>query len=139
MVTKYFIFIVVLLFSCKTTESSKQQNTEQQQPSMVAVFQSDSANVQAFTPPKIIGGYETLDENLVYPDRAQEQNVEGRVLLRFMVTKEGRAKNIEVIEGIGFGCDQAAKTAIKKSPFTPAKKNGEPVKTKVTRSIFFQL
>ena len=125
MIAKYcsLILVAFLLVNCQTTESSKK----------------DSTTAEGFTPPKIIGGYETLDENLVYPDRAQEQNVEGRVLLRFMVTKEGRAKSIEVIQGIGYGCDQAAKTAIKKSPFTPAKKNGEPVKTITTGPIIFQL
>ena len=48
-------------------------------------------------------------------------------------------KDIEVVEGIGYGCDEQVVAALKKTRFSPAVRNGRFVKVKLSQSILFEL
>ncbi len=63
-----------------------------------------------------------------YPNLARRAQKEGVVVLEATIDLDGIAKNIHVIEGIGFGCDKAAVEALKSSRFTPAR-NGDAIVT----------
>src|SRR5205085_6436235 len=47
---------------------------------------------------------EYLKQNLKYPSMAQENGIEGRVWISFMVDKTGKIKNIKLLKTIGGGC-----------------------------------
>ncbi len=94
--------------------------------------------------PEPIGGlksfFEYLETNLQYPQEAKNVRLEGRVMVRFVVELDGSLKNIEVVKGIGGGCDEEAVRLIKNAPkWSPGKNAGKPVRVEVTRPIAFKL
>jgi TonB family protein len=85
--------------------------------------------------------YKNLKGNLIYPERATQIGVEGRVFLRFVVELDGSISNIEVVKGIGSGCDEAAVQALKysKTHWVPAKIKGQAVRYQRMVPITFRL
>lgn len=75
-----------------------------------------------------------------YPKSARRAMREGFVTLEFTVGVDGKAADIKVVRSmIGFGFDEAAIEAVKKWRFTPAKKGGEAVPSRVKLPIRFNL
>ena len=84
--------------------------------------------------------YEFLGDNLKYPAAASRAYVSGRVFLSFVVTETGEIADIQVLKGIGFGCDEEAVRVLKSFPkWTPAKQNGQAVNVRYNLPINFQL
>jgi protein TonB len=91
-----------------------------------------------------VGGYEAfykyIQKNLEYPRQAKRMNVQGKVFLEFIVDKDGSITNVNVVRGIGAGCDEEAKRILMESPkWKPAKQRGRAVKQKMTFPINFRL
>ncbi len=81
-----------------------------------------------------------LADNIRYPAIASENGIEGRVILRFVVDKNGGIDNIEVIKDIGGGCTEEAIRVVKKMPaWSAGKQNGRPVKVYFTLPVNFKL
>lgn len=61
-----------------------------------------------FNPPTYAGGlekfYKHITQNIVYPQKAIENNIEGLVKISFVLKKYGGFDNIEIIRDIGYGC-----------------------------------
>lgn len=62
-----------------------------------------------------------------YTDEASEAKLEGTVKLTLEVHPDGRAYNIQVVEGLGMGLDEQAVRAIEQWRFEPGMKDGKPV------------
>ncbi len=80
---------------------------------------SDSL-IKVYFPEKradLIGTFEELLSKIKYPKAALENNISGKVLVQYTITAEGNTKNIMVIEGIGYGCDEEAKRIIHEAKF----------------------
>ena len=78
--------------------------------------------------------------NLRYPLSAQENGVQGTVLINFVVNREGKLTNIKVIKGIGFGCDEESIRVLEKMPlWSPGKQRGQTVLVSFTMPIRFVL
>ena len=58
--------------------------------------------------------------NPVYPDEARKAKVQGSVLLRVVVTPDGRATNVTIVKGLGLGLEERAIEAVKTWRFTPS-------------------
>ena len=83
---------------------------------------------------------EFLQKNLRYPELAKENNIQGRVTLRFVVDEQGNVSDVNVVKGIGGGCDEEAKRVVMKMPkWKPGKQNGKAVKVYYTLPISFRL
>ena len=81
-----------------------------------------------------------LQKNLKYPPMARENNITGRVIMSFVVEKNGQLTDIKVLRGIGGGCDEEASRVLKNAPaWKPGIQNGRPVRVAYTMPIFFQL
>ena len=81
-----------------------------------------------------------LSKNLKYPSMASDNRIEGRVILNFVVEKDGSISNIKVVRGVGGGCDEAAIEAIENMPkWTPGKQRGRPVRVSYTLPVYFLL
>lgn len=81
-----------------------------------------------------------LMKNFKYPRTAKRSGIEGRVFLSFYVDLDGNLSNIEVLRGIGGGCDQEAIRVLKQSPkWNPGKQRGVAVKSPMTLFITFRL
>ncbi len=62
----------------------------------------------------------------VYPEMAKRLGKEGRVVLRLHLDARGNLQRVEVVEGAGYGFEEAAIAAVKQSSFRPAMVQGEP-------------
>lgn len=81
-----------------------------------------------------------IADNLVYPSIAQEQDLQGRVTLRFKVEKDGSIGEVRIVKGLSKECDTEAVKVVKKlKRFTPARQQGHPVTVWFTLPIRFQL
>lgn len=94
--------------------------------------------------PEFTGGMKAwakyMERNLKYPYRAQEEGVQGKVFVSFVVEKDGSITDVQVLKGIGFGCDEEAMKVIKKSPmWKPGKNKGVPVRVRYNMPINFTI
>jgi protein TonB len=81
-----------------------------------------------------------LSKNIRYPAIARENNVQGRVIVQFVVEKDGSLTDIKVVRGIGSGCDEEAVRALKASPrWKPGIQNGRPVRVQYSVPVSFAL
>jgi TonB family protein len=96
------------------------------------------------TPPSPVGGFEAwsrhLSENLTYPTSARMKGIQGTVLVSFIVNTDGTIEGIELVQGIGGGCDEEAIHIIKISPrWSPGMIKGKAVRTRMKIPISFKL
>ncbi|MEI8225815.1 MAG: M56 family metallopeptidase [Bacteroidota bacterium] len=69
-----------------------------------------------------------IAENTQYPAAAKEQNIQGRVIVRFCVTAEGGVSLISVLKGVSPELDAEAIRVVETLPaFKPGKQGGKPV------------
>ncbi len=96
------------------------------------------------TMPEYPGGvnelYKYLGNNIKYPEKAKADNIQGRVFVNFVVEKDGEVSNVNVLRGIGGGCDEEAIRVISSmSNWTPGKQRGEVVRVSYNLPIKFSL
>jgi len=94
--------------------------------------------------PEFPGGHSAfikfLSRNLKYPGIAVEKGIEGKVLISFIIEKNGRLSNIKILRGIGYGCDEEAIRVLEKSPeWKPGIQNKQKVRVAYTLPINFSL
>ncbi len=94
--------------------------------------------------PQFEGGEEKLfkylGDNMRYPAAAERANVQGRVFVSFVVTKEGDIADVQILKGLGFGCDEEAIRVVSRMPnWTPGKQSGKPVNVRFNLPIMFEL
>ncbi|MFY0697073.1 MAG: energy transducer TonB [Balneola sp.] len=105
--------------------------------------ENDTEEEQIFVvveqPPVLINGLRELQSKVVYPKVAVQASIEGRVVVQFVISKEGNVTKPIVIRGIGGGCDEEALRVIKLAKFTPGMQRGKPVPVKYTIPILFKM
>ena len=94
--------------------------------------------------PSFIGGeselFEYLKKHIRYPDLARENNIQGVVVLSFVIGKEGEIYGVEIIKDIGGGCGQESVRVVSAMPnWLPGESNGYPVKVRYTIPVRFNL
>jgi len=78
--------------------------------------------------------------NLHYPEQAKDVNIQGRVVVRFVVNENGDITDLQLVHGIGSGCDEEAMRVIgAMPPWKPGKQKGIPVKVYFTQAVTFKL
>lgn len=81
-----------------------------------------------------------LNSNVKYPDVAQENGVQGRVIVESIIEKDGSMSDVKVIRSVDPSLDREALRVVKAMPkWTPAKLKGIPVRTKCTTPVVFRL
>lgn len=79
-------------------------------------------------------------EHIRYPAMAQENNIQGRVVVQFVVTKTGSVGEVKVVRGKDPDLDKEAVRVVKSLPkFVPGKMNGYSVNVWYTLPIQFKL
>ena len=94
--------------------------------------------------PEFPGGMEKLLEylsrNIKYPTIAQEQGIQGRSVIEFVVNKDGSIVDPKVVRSLHPKCDEEAMRVIKAMPkWKPGKQRGKPVRVKYTVPVQFKL
>jgi periplasmic protein TonB len=81
-----------------------------------------------------------LQKNLRYPNPASNAGVSGKVYVQFVVGQDGAISKVDILKGLGFGCDEEAERVIKLMPrWAAGKQSGRAVAVKFTLPINFQL
>jgi periplasmic protein TonB len=81
-----------------------------------------------------------IASNLQYPSISMENNVQGKVIIRFCVTAEGGINQISVLKGVDPDLDKEAVRVVNKLPaFKPGKKDGVAVPVWYMVPITFRL
>lgn len=94
--------------------------------------------------PEFPGGevamYQWLGNNIVYPTAAVEEGVQGRVVVEFVIDKDGSISNVRVVRPRHPALDKEALRVIKAMPnWKPARNNAQPVKVTYTLPVTFKL
>ena len=94
--------------------------------------------------PEYPGGIEAfmkfLSENVRYPEAASKAGIQGRVLVNFIVEKDGSISNIHVIQNVNEYLDAEAVRVVGAMPkWTPGMHEGKAVRVKYTVPISFRL
>ena len=89
------------------------------------------------------GGSEALKkfvkENLRYPKEALLHRVGGKVFLKYEVNEKGKVHSIDLIKGIGYGCDEEAKRIVELLKYPSVKNRGVKVNTKFKLAVHFNI
>lgn len=89
--------------------------------------------------PEPIGGVEAIMKNVVYPESAKEEGIQGKVIVKLIVDEKGNVSSTEVVQSVNKELDNAAVDAINKTKFTPAMKDNNPVKCEIAIPVQFKL
>lgn len=81
-----------------------------------------------------------LRDNIKYPAEAIEKGIEGRVIVTFVVTKDGKITNAEVVRSSDPLLNEEALRVLHSMPdWIPAKRNGQNVDLQFTLPVIFRL
>ncbi|MDP4187977.1 MAG: TonB family protein [Bacteroidota bacterium] len=81
-----------------------------------------------------------LGDNIKYPTMALENDIQGTVVVRFVVNRSGKLSDVQVVRGIGGGCDEEAVRVVKGMPaWKPGKQNGQTVRVYFVLPVKFVL
>lgn len=84
--------------------------------------------------------YRWLSSNIVYPPAASEEGVQGRVVVEFVVGKDGSITNVRVVRPRHPALDREALRVVQAMPrWIPGRNNGQPVKVTYTLPVTFRL
>lgn len=77
---------------------------------------------------------------IVYPEIAKENGVQGRVTLQFTVSTDGKVSDVKVLRGVDSSLDKEAVRVVSSSPkWSPGKQRGKAVKVRFVFPVIFQL
>lgn len=81
-----------------------------------------------------------LSSNIKYPVVAQENGVQGRVIVSFVVERDGSISDVKVARSVDPSLDREAQRVVKSMPrWSPGKQNGSTVRVKYTVPVVFRL
>ena len=94
--------------------------------------------------PQFPGGpsalFEYLSKNIKYPVVAEENGVQGRVIVTFVVERDGSITDVKVVKSVDPSLDKEAQRVVKSMPhWIPGKQNGSAVRVKYTVPVTFRL
>jgi len=154
------VVALLLFYNCtfqSKTKPDNATNVDQQKTDTITAQPADTATVQDdlvvnnFTiynhvdvMPQFPGGegalLKWLKDNVNYPTVAAEHGVQGRVVVRFIVSPDGSVKNVEIQKSLDPACDKEAMRAIKTMPnWIPGKQNGKAVYVYYSLPVVYKL
>ena len=83
---------------------------------------------------------EFLSKNVKYPQEAYKNGIQGRVIVTFVINKDGSISDAKVVKSVAPQLDEEALRVVHSMPnWIPGRQNGEPVNVKYTVPITFKL
>lgn len=81
-----------------------------------------------------------INGNIKYPPIAAENGIEGRVVIRFVVGKDGSVSDAQILRSLDPSCDKEAMRVVRSMPkWVPGKQNGRNVPVYYTLPVLFKL
>ena len=126
------------------TEDPDAAKANQPEMPIEVKIEDNNVHITVEQNPEFAGGMNALlkflQKNLRYPTPAVNANVMGKVYMQFVVGQDGNISKVDVLKGIGFGCDEEAQRVVKLMPkWSPGRQSGRAVAVKFTLPISFQL
>ncbi len=87
--------------------------------------------------PEPVGGFEAIYKKLIYPYDAKKNNIEGTVVVKAFIDEYGEVIDAQVIQSLGYGCDEIARNAVYFAKFKPGIQKGKPVRVMMSIPINF--
>ena len=129
--------IVILLISCLAFPLIGQDINEEEQdgPEIYTIVE---------VPAEFPGGtremVKFLSQNIDYPNKAQENNIAGTVVLRFVVNKDGSVSDVVVLKKVSPSIDEEALRVVNSMPdWSPGYQRGKAVACYFTLPLHFKL
>ena len=133
----------IAVLKSPTTQKKKKQNNDDSLPPTIEKeknYEEDPAFYKTVeVMPEPYGGMDAIYKKIGYPKEAKEEKVEGVVKVLTFVDRDGEVLDAQVVEGIGYGCDEAARLAILYHRFKPGLIKGQKVKVQMEIPIEFKL
>lgn len=125
--------VLVLLFVANTNATAQNKKVA-----------NDKVLEKAEVMPEYPGGDQAMmqfvADNVKYPQEAMDKEISGRVLVSFVVEKDGSINDVKVVKGIGGGCDEEAVRVVNAMPkWKPGMDKGKPVRVSYMMPFTFKL
>ena len=125
--------VLVLLFVANTNATAQNKKAAK-----------DKVLEKAEVMPEYPGGDQAMmqfvAENVKYPQEAIDKEISGRVMVGFVVEKDGSISDVKVVKGIGGGCDEEAVRVVNAMPkWKPGMDKGKPVRVSYMMPFSFKL
>ena len=151
----FLFFSSLIIISCR---KNNEQTESKESNNMTMSDENPEISYQTYAPPhdsnnpyevveqmpQFPGGDKALikylGDNIVYPIEALESGIQGRVIIRFVVTKVGKIERVEVIRSVDVLLDKEAVRVVKSLPrWIPGKHKGENVNVWFTLPVNFKM
>lgn len=127
---KVALMMLVLLFSFMTSTAQTKKNDM-----LFSVVE-----VMPQYPGGQIAMLKYIMENIKYPEQAMKKGIQGRVVVSFIVEKDGRVSNVRLLRSVESSLDKEAVRVVKSMPkWSPGKQNGKPVRVRFNVPVMFKL
>jgi periplasmic protein TonB len=123
------------------TVAVKAGNTIAKEQDNIKLKDSDPDSLPIPTDDYLVSAMPRLKKEIriSYPEMARKQNIEGPVVMDLLIDKDGRVRNVQLVQGPGFGLNEAAVNAAKDFEFTPARVGDQNVAVKIRYTYRFVL
>lgn len=125
-----------------TKRSDTKQESDKTKENPNKVYQSIDKRIEKL--PEFPGGLrafmEYISKNIHFPGICKEQKIQGKVLVGFIVEKDGSVSNVTALKKVHTNLDTEAIRVVKSSPkWNPGTVNGEPVRIQMGVNVIFRL
>lgn len=129
--------------------SGKQRKKNREESTVTPIdfdlsLSSDTISNSISAIPQFPGGSDSLKSymrrNINYPETDMERKIQGRVVVSFVVEKDGSLSNITVISPLSPSLDREAVRVVRSMPrWTPAMQNGNTVRTRMSLPVSYRI
>ena len=135
---------VLALFACVDGKKPTVEESQSVETREMTVKEKPDDSVASYVDPSFPGGdvacMKWLSENVKYPAEAVEKGIKGKVIVQFVVTKDGKITDAEVARSVDPLLDAEALRAIRSMPdWEPAQRDGQNIAVKYSLPIAFSL
>ena len=128
------ISLLLILSSCEKDDDDIDD------PEPVTEIVDETVDQMASYPGGIPALMDFLNENIKYPEQAEREGIEGRVVAGFIVERDGSVSNIEILKSVHPLLDAEVIRILSLMPnWIPGRQNGQPVRVKYSLPITFRL
>lgn len=133
------LLLMILMVSCSKSLSPSRELVELSEADL-----NESPFWDVDIQPEFKGGpeslYQFLFKNIRIPSSAVKAGVNGKVMVQFIVEKDGSIRTAKIEESLGRECDEEALRLVKSMPhWKPGVKEGQLVRTNVRLAVVFRI
>lgn len=144
-IMKRLFFASLLLFGCIQANAQNPTSTDQEPlyqvvetaPRFEGCAEEAEADAHACSNKNLIT---FLSEKVVYPKKAKNKGIQGKVIVSFVIEKDGSVSTTKVLRGVHKSLDNEARRVVNEMPkWTPGTQRGKAVRVQYTLPIIFSI